>query len=110
MKTKALYYPSIDIDNDRWLKSTLLYWDEINTIVPYSFKKFYYNETAMKLADLGVLRPYKMVPSSRVAKKTSIDFVKYLSTAEGKSIRINNNRGTENTILKKLMKKAHLHP
>ncbi|WP_432405731.1 hypothetical protein [Wukongibacter sp. M2B1] len=110
MKTKALYYPSIDIDNDRWLKSTLLYWDEINTIVPYSLKKFYYNETAMKLADLGVLRPYKMFPNSTVAKKTAIDFVNYLSTAEGKSILINNNRGTENNTLKRLMNEAHLHP
>ena len=30
----ALYYPFIDIQNEKWLKTALLYWDEIRTIVP----------------------------------------------------------------------------
>jgi len=29
----ALYYPHIDIHNDRWLKSAALFWDRIETIV-----------------------------------------------------------------------------
>ena len=32
--TRALYYPTIDISNEEWLKTAILYWDEINTIVP----------------------------------------------------------------------------
>ena len=31
--TRALYYPTIDITNDEWLKTAVLFWDEINTIV-----------------------------------------------------------------------------
>lgn len=31
-----LYYPTIDIVDEVLLKRTLLYWDEICTIVPYS--------------------------------------------------------------------------
>lgn len=34
--TKALYYPTIDILNEDWLKTAVLFWDEINTIVPES--------------------------------------------------------------------------
>ena len=34
--TRALYYPTIDISNEAWLKTAILYWDEINTIVPLS--------------------------------------------------------------------------
>lgn len=34
--TRALYYPTIDITNEQWLKTAILYWDEISTIVPSS--------------------------------------------------------------------------
>lgn len=32
--TKALYYPTIDIEDSEWMKTAILFWDEINTIVP----------------------------------------------------------------------------
>ena len=35
--TKALYYPWIDIKDESWLKTTILYWNHIQTIVPESF-------------------------------------------------------------------------
>lgn len=34
--TKALYYPTIDIEDSEWMKTAILFWDEINTIVPES--------------------------------------------------------------------------
>ena len=34
MFSRALYYPTIDIKNGRWLKSAALFWDSIETIVP----------------------------------------------------------------------------
>ncbi len=34
MFNKALYYPSINIENEEWLKTSSLYWDQISTIVP----------------------------------------------------------------------------
>lgn len=30
--TKALFYPTIDIKNENWLKTAILFWDEINTL------------------------------------------------------------------------------
>ena len=33
MFDSALYYPTIDIHNEVWLKSAALFWDRIETIV-----------------------------------------------------------------------------
>ena len=55
--TRALYYPTIDISNEAWLKTATLYWDEINTIVPSSIVHPYKRHTTQFLADEGVIRP-----------------------------------------------------
>lgn len=39
----ALYYPHIDIDDGGWLRSAVLFWDQVQTIVPTSIKKPYTN-------------------------------------------------------------------
>ncbi|HXM40737.1 MAG TPA: hypothetical protein VN924_05765 [Bryobacteraceae bacterium] len=39
--TKALYYPHIEVPNEAWLKSAILYWDEVKTIVPASMPEPY---------------------------------------------------------------------
>lgn len=35
MAKTILYYPTIDIPNEVWVKNTLMYWDKIASIVPY---------------------------------------------------------------------------
>lgn len=35
MAQSILYYPTINIEDSTWLRSAILYWDEINSIVPY---------------------------------------------------------------------------
>ena len=35
MTQSILYYPNISIDDGTWLRSALLYWDEVCSIVPY---------------------------------------------------------------------------
>ena len=35
MSQSILYYPTININNDEWLKSAVFYWDEVCSIVPY---------------------------------------------------------------------------
>lgn len=35
MAQSILYYPTINIQNQSWLKSAILYWDEVCSIVPY---------------------------------------------------------------------------
>jgi len=55
--TKALYYPTIDIPDEDWLKNAILFWDEISTIVPKTVNTPYKNRTSLVLRDEGILKP-----------------------------------------------------
>ena len=46
---QALFYPWIDIQDEAWLKTSLLYWDSIRTIVPESIDASYSTETGRNL-------------------------------------------------------------
>lgn len=58
--SSALYYPYIDIENERWLRSAVLYWDSIRTIVPASFQDPYSSKFARALFDEGILEPLRV--------------------------------------------------
>ncbi|WP_426482329.1 DUF6236 family protein [Chryseobacterium sp. R2ACT005] len=47
MKKTILYYPTINIPNNSWLRNSLLYWDEISSIVPKSWDE----KILVKLSD-----------------------------------------------------------
>jgi hypothetical protein len=53
--TKALYYPEIDIEDELWLKDAMLYWEEIQTIVPSSIRQPYKTSTAQEFYEEGLL-------------------------------------------------------
>jgi len=55
--TRALYYPNIDIENSDWLKTAVLFWDSISTIVPESMRSPYQYRDTEYLADIGFLQP-----------------------------------------------------
>lgn len=55
--SNGLYYPNIDIKNINWLKTSMLFWDSILTIVPESMKEPYKQRDTQYLADIGFLRP-----------------------------------------------------
>lgn len=58
--SSVLYYPWIDIENERWLRRACLFWDEISTIVPASVKRPYQNRCARELNDEGILVPVRV--------------------------------------------------
>jgi hypothetical protein len=58
--SSALYYPYIDVKNERWLRSAALFWDSIRTIVPESYRKPYSSAFARELANEGVLEPVRV--------------------------------------------------
>lgn len=64
--TKALYYPTIDIEDSEWMKTAILFWDEINTIVPKSISAPYKNKDSRFLYDEGILRPILLSPNDSV--------------------------------------------
>ena len=55
--TQALHYPHIDIENSDWLKTAVLFWDSISTIVPESVRQPYRHHDSEYLASVGFLRP-----------------------------------------------------
>jgi hypothetical protein len=81
--TKALYYPTIDILNEEWLKTAVLFWDEINTIVPSSMTNPYRKNTTQYLADEGILRPLRVNPDIDIVDDLTNDTINYLNTNEG---------------------------
>lgn len=62
MKRNLLYYPTINIPKDSWLKSALLYWDEVSSIVPSDYKGNLLLEIDKEieyLIDIEAFRPIK---------------------------------------------------
>ena len=55
--SNALYYPAIDIKDTNWLKTAILFWDSISTIVPESLRQPYTQPDTQYLADIGFLKP-----------------------------------------------------
>lgn len=59
MTRTLLYYPSIDITNSQWIKSSILYWDSISSIVPRNLQgKFLKSKTIQILRDEGLYEPF----------------------------------------------------
>jgi hypothetical protein len=62
MKRNLLYYPTINIPKNAWLKSALLYWDEVSSIVPSDYNGnllLDLDRDLEYLIDIEVFRPIK---------------------------------------------------
>jgi len=59
MLGSALYYPHIDITDPKWLRSAVLFWDEIKTIAPRAIKNPYRGEDTKILWQEGFLEPLR---------------------------------------------------
>ncbi|MFH1034003.1 MAG: DUF6236 family protein [Pseudomonadota bacterium] len=84
--TKALYYPYIDIQDSGWLKTSMLYWDEIQTIVPKSEKTPYKNPTTAAFHDAGILSPLQVKSGMREIEELTNDMLAYLNSPEALTI------------------------
>lgn len=81
--SKALFYPSIEIHDENWLKSSLLFWDELYTIVPERMREPYRNKTTRFLYERELLKPEFVNPDHQLIKKLSGLIIKHLNTEEG---------------------------
>jgi len=59
MLGSALYYPHIDIHDPAWLRSAILFWDELKTIVPRAIKHPYKSKDTRILWQEGFLEPLR---------------------------------------------------
>lgn len=55
----ALYFPHIDINDPAWLRSAILFWDEIQTIAPSAIEEPYQNEDSRICHAEGYLKPLR---------------------------------------------------
>ena len=84
MFESALYYPTIDIHNESWLKSAALFWDRIETIVPESEERPYRKRSTKFLQDEGILYAHRVNPFSEEVRGLEQDVIKFMDTPEGK--------------------------
>lgn len=83
MNGSALYYPNIDVRDPAWLRSALLYWDDIYTIVPRAIVTPYETDDTKICAKEGQLRPLYCDDYPEVIKRLSeraLELVKQLRT------------------------------
>ncbi|MCA3273367.1 MAG: hypothetical protein ING12_15375 [Roseomonas sp.] len=59
MLGSALYYPHIDIADQNWLRTAVLFWDEIKTIAPRAVKSPFQTEDTNVLWKEGYLEPLR---------------------------------------------------
>lgn len=57
MLGSGLYFPHIDISDPAWLRSAILFWDEIQTIVPSAIDRPYRSEDTQTCQKEGYLKP-----------------------------------------------------
>ncbi|WP_306590544.1 DUF6236 family protein [Geothrix sp. 21YS21S-4] len=80
--TQALFYPWIDIQDDAWLKTALLYWDSVRTIVPESVDAPYSTDTGRALQEAEFLIPLRVQSGMGEIEELVEDVLAYLATAE----------------------------
>lgn len=81
--SQAIYYPFIDITDDAWLKTSLLYWDSVRTIVPESIEDPYSSRTAQALQDAGFLLPLRVHSEMEEIGELVPDVMAHLDSADG---------------------------
>ena len=84
--TKALYYPRIEIRDDSWLKTAILYWEEITTIVPASIPRPYTSSVGQALFEARVLTPLFVHPGHQTFERLAEKVLDYLASPEAEQI------------------------
>lgn len=86
--SQALYYPWIDVRDEAWLKTAILYWDSVRTIVPESIDDPYSTDTGRALQDAAFLVPLRVQSGMGEIEELARDVVTYLGTGEGAELLI----------------------
>jgi hypothetical protein len=77
--SSALYYPFIEVRDERWLRSACLFWDRIRTIVPESYRRPYSSDFARTLHDEGVLDAVRVSSETEEVQSLEEPVLEYLT-------------------------------
>jgi hypothetical protein len=106
--TEALYFPSIDIRDDAWLRSSLLYWDAVHTIVPEGVADPYAGRFAKECADANALRPLHISGETSAYATLGEEALSYVySTVGQQAIAIDN---STLQVANDVQHLSHIHP
>lgn len=98
--SNALYYPTIDILNTNWLKTAILFWDSISTIVPESLNQPYEQLDTQYLADIGFLRPLYVNSDNKSVIAIEDDIINLMHSPEFLQVFCNSQRNNYSGIWK----------
>jgi len=112
--TKALYYPRIEVPDEGWLKTAVLYWDEVKTIVPASMPEPYSGTAARELFDARVLSPLYVRPDMACVERLAEKVFEYLGSGEADGVLVEGGLHPTDLIhpekLPELREFVHMHP
>jgi hypothetical protein len=113
--SQALYYPWIDVRDEAWLRTALLYWDSVRTIVPESIDAPYSTDTGRALQDADFLVPLRVHSGMDEIEELAGEVLTYLGTSEGAELLLSSPGGRRHDIhLEKLPydlgRLADIHP
>ncbi len=106
-KRTILYYPTIDVPSNSWLRNSLLYWDEVSSIVPQSWNGNFLHRLSPDinyLIDEGQFRPIS--PDELIAKP---DNWNRLSEFEKELIDVYESPHFKNFIQRKSFRQSRIH-
>lgn len=75
MANTALYYPYINPPPDAWTTRSILYWDRIDSIIPWNVELA---DSTKALIDEGLLTPVDWVNVAGVGYEIADDFVRFI--------------------------------
>ncbi len=95
MKRNILYYPTIDIPNEDWIRNAIIYWDEISSIVPMDYENRPvrdFSPNIQYLKDNGIFRPIKPEtffnsPNNNI-ENFELEFIEIIESPEFNRVRI----------------------
>jgi hypothetical protein len=85
---EALFYQWIDVRDETWLKTALLYWDSVRTIIPESIDAPYSTDTGRALQKAELLVPLRVHSGMDEIEELAEDVLTYLESAEGAELLI----------------------
>jgi hypothetical protein len=78
--SNALYYPHIDISNLEWLKTAVLFWDSISTIVPLGMNVPYKQSDTQYLESEEFLKPINVNSNDEAVIEIENEFIEYVNS------------------------------